>query len=51
MGCVAVGVRCWIVMLGLEGEEEEEELLLLLVAVLPLLVWLELIGRRSSCLE
>lgn len=37
-------------MLGLEGEEEEE-LLLLLVAVLPLLVWLELSGCRSSCLE
>ena len=50
MGCVVVGVRCWIVMLGLE-EEEEELLLLLLVAVLPLLVWLELSGRRSSCLE
>lgn len=50
MGCVVVGVRCWIVMLGLEGEEEEE-LLLLLVAVLPLLVWLELSGCRSSCLE
>lgn len=37
-------------MLGVE-EEEELLLLLLLVAVLLLLAWLELRGRRSSCLE